>query len=603
MADVPGSPSAHSDEIATVLRRSRSSFMAVALFSGLLNVLALTGSLYMLQVYDRVIPSRSVPTLVWLTILMTGLYVGYGLIDLVRGRIMARIGLQLDRELRERVFAAVLLAPLRSRNQGHGQQPVRDLDMIRGFLSSTGPTAFFDMPWMPVYLVLIFLLHPWLGALATVGGIVLILLALLTEAWNRKPAMGTMETGIRRDLFSEAARRNAEVVRAMGLGPRITRHWTELTTKFLGYQLKASDLSSDLGALARVLRFLLQSCMLGLGAYLVVQNETTGGVMIAASIMLSRALAPIEIAIGNWKGFMQVRQAHGRLTKLFRAMPREMPSTKLPRPVSTLMVEGLSVAPPGHNQPIIQNIHFSLKAGAGLGVIGPSASGKSTLARALVGAWAPLPMRGTIRLDGASLEQFSPEDLGRDIGYLPQDIELFSGSVAANIARLDPGHSTDDVIAAAKLAGVHELILRLPNGYETNIGESGVALSAGQRQRIGLARALYGNPFLVVLDEPNSNLDVAGDQALSRAVASVRARNGIVVVIAHRPAALIGIDLLLAMNNGRMQAFGPREEVTRALMQEQTNRPRVVAGAAAGAGGQVAGSVVPGPDHGAGPAS
>ena len=438
MAENRGPSSTKSDEISAALRRSRPAFIAVALFSGLLNVLALTGSMYMLQIYDRVIPSRSVPTLVGLTVLMTFLYVGYGLMDLLRGRIMARIGLRLDGELRERVFAAVLVAPLRSRNQGHGQQPVRDLDMIRGFLSSTGPTAFFDMPWMPIYLVLIYLLHPMLGILATVGGIVLIGVALLTEAWNRRPAIGAMESSIRRDLFSEAARRNAEVVRAMGLGPRVTKHWTGLTTKFLGYQMKGADLSSDLGALARVLRFLLQSFMLGLGAYLVVLNETTGGVMIAASIMLSRALAPIEIAIGNWRGFMQARQAHGRLVKLFNAMPIVSPSTKLPRPVATLSVEGLSVAPPGQNLPVIQNVNFGLKAGAALGVIGPSASGKSTLARALVGAWAPLPMRGTIRLDGATLDQFSPEDLGRDIGYLPQDIELFSGTVAENIARLDP---------------------------------------------------------------------------------------------------------------------------------------------------------------------
>jgi PrtD family type I secretion system ABC transporter len=573
----PPSNSPRQNAIAAAVRRCRRTFSGIALFSGVINVLALTGSLYMLQVYDRVIPSRSIPTLIGLTVLMVILYAGYGLLDLVRTRIMARVGVTLDRELRDKAFAAVLLVPLRAKVGGDGQQPIRDLDQIRGFLSGAAPTALFDMPWMPFYLILIYLLHPWLGMLATVGAAVLVALALVTEAVSRGPSKELSASASKRQVFGEAARRNAEVIRAMGMGRRVGDIWGNHSRAYLAHHMQATDVSANLSSVAKILRMLLQSFMLGLGAFLVVAGEATGGVMIASSITLSRALAPIEIAIANWKGFLAARQAYQRLNVLFdglAAVPDTMP---LPRPHKTLHVENLSIAAPGQQKPIIQNVSFELRAGSAIGVIGPSASGKSTLARALVGVWVPLPMRGAVRLDGAALEQWDPEALGADIGYLPQDIELFDGTVQDNIARFDPNGTSERVIAAAQAADIHEMILRLPEGYTTRIGEGGASLSAGQRQRLGLARALYGDPFLVVLDEPNSNLDATGEAALTQAITAVRNRGGIVVVIAHRPSALAAVDHVLAMSNGQMQAFGPRDEVMRKVMEGQ--RPAPVPGA------------------------
>jgi PrtD family type I secretion system ABC transporter len=570
---MPFSKPVKPDAIVRAIKRCRTSFLSIAMFSGVINLLALTSSLYMLQVYDRVIPSRSIPTLVGLTVLMTILYAGYGLLDWLRTRLMARVGLTLDQELRDKVFAAVLLIPLRARLGGDGQQPVRDLDQIRGFLSSAAPTALFDMPWVPLYLVLVYLLHPWLGILATVGAMILVTLALFAEARGRAPAKAFGASSAQRQVFGEAARRNAEVIQAMGMGSRIGGRWADLSRIYIGDQLRAADVTSGLGMFAKIFRMVLQSFMLGLGAYLVVNGEATGGVMISSSIIMSRALAPIEIAIANWKGFLAARMAYQRLIKVFAGLPANGEMMELPRPTKTLAVEGLFVAAPGQQRAIVQNITFRLQAGAGLGVIGPSAAGKSTLARALVGAWASLPQRGTIRLDGATLDQRAPERLGRDIGYLPQDIELFDGTVEENIARFDEARTSEAVIKAAQAANVHDMILHLPEGYATRIGEGGASLSAGQRQRVGLARALYGDPFLVVLDEPNSNLDASGDAALTDAIASVRARDGIVIVIAHRPSALAGLDQLLAMAHGQVQAFGPRDEVWQKVTQAAGQKP------------------------------
>lgn len=566
-------------EMSATLGRQRTAFIVVGLLSGVVNVLALTGSFYMLQVYDRVLPSRSVPTLVGLTIIMLVLYAGHGVIDFLRTRIMARIGLRIDEALRERVFSAVLLLPLRARSEAGGLQPIRDLDAIRSFLSGLGPTALFDLPWLPLLLILLTLLHPWLGAFAAASVLVLIIITWMTEQKTAKPSHKAAISGGQRTAFAEAARRNAEVIQAMGMGRTTQLQWRDLNDKHLTDQLAVSDATSGIGSASKVLRLLLQSGMLGLGAWLAIRGEISAGTIIAGTIILGRALAPIELAIGNWKGFIAARQGYARLKSVLAALPTAEQPMALPRPSRTLQVEGLTVAAPGQGKPIIQGVGFNVDAGAAVGVIGPSGAGKSTLARALVGAWLPMPRGGVVRLDGATFDQYGPINLGRDIGYLPQEVGLFDGTIAANIARLDPEATPDDVITAAKLAGCHEMIVQMPDGYNTRIGEGGAMLSGGQRQRVGLARALYGDPFLVVLDEPNSNLDAGGDFALAGAIKAVRARGGIVIIIAHRPSALNGVDLILALANGQVQAFGPKEEVMRNVLQPAPARAAAGAGA------------------------
>jgi len=559
---------------------SRLAFIGVGVFSGIVNVLVLTGSIYMLQIYDRVLPSRSVPTLLGITALLILIYAAYGALDFARTRVLARIGLGIDRQLRARVMEAVLTVPLRAKPGTDALQPVRDLDQIRGFLSGIGPTALFDMPWLPVYVGLIYLLHPTMGLFAIAAAILLVSLTVITEIKTKAPAREAIKSSSQRHALSEAARRNAEVIQAMGLGGRIAATWETVNERYLVNQIALSDVSGGIGSISKVLRLLFQSGILGLGAYLAIMGEISPGTLIAGSIILSRALAPIEIAIGNWKGFVGMRQSMARLDALLGALPARQVATALPRPVASLDVKDLSVAPPGETLPAISNVTFRLAAGDGLGVIGPSAAGKSTLIRALVGAWNPLPRGGSIRLDGATLDQWAPEAIGRDIGYLPQDIELFDGTVAENISRLDPLASSEGVIAAAKLAGIHDMIVHFAEGYQTRIGEAGTKLSAGQRQRVALARALYGNPFLVVLDEPNSNLDTQGDLALTAAIRAVRERGGIVIVVAHRPSALAGLDTVLALNRGQVQAFGPRDDVLRQVLQAVPMIPQPAAAAA-----------------------
>jgi ATP-binding cassette subfamily C protein len=559
--------SARVGPVERAIRKNSGIFLGVGLFSAVINVLALTGSIYMLQVYDRVIPSRNVPTLVGLSILMAGLYVANGLLDYFRVRLMSRVGVRIDRDLREKVFSAIQLLPLRTRQNGDGMQPVRDLDQIRSFLSGLGPTAFFDAPWIPFYLVIIFLLHPSLGLFALAGALLLICLTLLTDVKTSRPSRAAAASGSQRHAFSEAARRNTEVIRAMGLGPAMQARWQRLNDRHLADQLEASDAASGIGTITKVLRLMLQSGILGLGAYLVVHGDITPGGIIAASIIMSRSLAPVESAIAHWRSFVSARQSRQRLIELFHAIETESHQViDLPAPKRSLNVQGLTVAAPGETKPIIHGVSFALSAGEAVGVIGPSASGKSTLARALVGVWQPVRMGGVVRLDGAALDQWTPEALGRHLGYLPQSIELFAGTIAENIARFETNAKSEDIVAAAKDAGVHDMIVGLPKGYGMEIGEMGLGLSAGQRQRIALARALYGKPFLVVLDEPNSNLDAQGDAALTEAILSVRKRGGIAVIIAHRPSALAGVDKVLALSNGQVQAFGPKEEVLRKIL-------------------------------------
>lgn len=552
-------------EFATALSACRGAFVGVGLLSGVLNVLMLSGSFFMLEVYDRVLPSRSVPTLVGLGVIIGVLYSFQGVLDLVRGRILVRVGAHLDHALSGRVYDVITRMSLRTKPNANGLQPLRDLDQVRTFLSGTGPSAFFDLPWMPLYLGICFLFHPWIGITALAGAFLLVALTLLTERLTRRPAQEAIGFGASRQSLVEASRRNAEVLQAMGMIGPLSALWGTANLRYQASQGRASDVAGGLSAISRVLRMALQSSVLAMGAYLVINQQATAGIIIASSILTSRALAPVELAIANWRGFVAARQSWRRLSELFALLPPQEHPMALPRPTRDITAEGLSIAPPGETRPVVQDAGFGVKAGTGLGIIGPSASGKSTLARALVGVWKPL--RGKVRLDGAALEHWSVEALGRDIGYLPQDVELFAGTVAQNISRFEPDPDPQAIIAAATQAGVHELVLRWSDGYDTQIGEGGQALSAGQRQRVALARALYRDPFLVVLDEPNSNLDAAGDAALTQAILGIRARGGIAIVVAHRPSALAGINMVLVMTEGRVQAFGPKDEVLKKALR------------------------------------
>lgn len=546
-------------EISAFLGSCRRIFWSLAAFSGLSNLLMLTGSFFMLQVYDRVLPGRSIPTLVALLVLAIVLYLFQGGLDLVRSRISGRIGRHFDEKLGLRVFEAVVRLPLKTRGDGDGLQPLRDLDQVRSFLSGGGPTALFDLPWMPVYLGICFLFHFWIGVTALVGALVLVGITILTETKTRGPARASSRLAVSRSALAVEGRRNAEVLQAMGMRRQAALRWQDINGKYLAAHERASDIGSGLGGLSKVFRAILQSLVLAVGAVLVINQESTAGIIIAGSILSARALAPVEVAIANWKGFIGARQSGSRLDQLLKLMPAEEEPLALPAPTEALVVEQLHVAAPSSEKQILSDISFRLQSGQAVGIIGPSGSGKSTLARALVGVWPRL--RGKIKLDNAALEHWSADALGKHIGYLPQDVELFEGSIAVNIARFDLQATSDGVLQAARAARAHNLILSFPDGYATKIGEGGMALSAGQRQRIGLARALYGNPFLVVLDEPTSNVDSEGEDALTEAILSVRRRGGIVAVIAHRPKALEGVDQVLVIGEGRVQSFGPKEEV------------------------------------------
>jgi len=559
------SPSSDPSEVARALRACRPAFLSVGLFSGIINLLMLTGSIYMLQVYDRVLASRSIETLIGISLLVLVAYLLQGALDALRSRMLARIGARFDELLFARIYDLVALLPLRGAKPGEAHQPLRDLDQIRAFLSGMGPTALFDMPWMPLFFAGCFVLHAWLGWLAVGGGAIIIALTLLTEARSKTPAKALTASSAERHALTEATRRNAEALHALGMHAAFAERFGAVHTRHVGDGLKASDTVGGIGAAAKVFRMILQSAGLGLGAYLVIRGELSGGAMIATSILMSRALAPIEIAVANWKGFLAARQGYARLDKTLALMPAPPARTALPAPSQLLTVQDLIVAVPGTQRPILQGVSFELKAGQGLGLIGPSASGKSTLARALVGVWPAL--KGSVRLDGAALDQWDPDALGQHIGYLPQDVELFDGTVAQNIARFRTDVAAEAILEAARAAGAHDMIVGLPQGYDTPIGEGGAVLSGGQRQRVALARALFGNPFLVVLDEPNANLDSEGDEALNAAIRSVRERGGIAIVVTHRPAALAGVDQVAILAEGRLKAFGPREEVLQTVMK------------------------------------
>ncbi|MEM7399102.1 MAG: type I secretion system permease/ATPase [Pseudomonadota bacterium] len=553
-----GSDTDSASPVATALALCRGAVVSTGIFSFVINLLMLTGPLFMLQVYDRVLSSRSVPTLIALTVLIAGLFAFMGLLELVRTRVLTRIGQRLNDKLASSVFDGVISLGL-VRGASSQTQPLRDLDTMRQFLSGPGPLALFDMPWMPLYLAVIYGLHVDLGLLATAGGIVLVVLAVINESVTREPMAEASKHAIAAHAFADEGRRNADVIQALGMRSAIRGRWRKLHDLASIRQTGASDAASTISSASKALRMFLQSAMLALGAYLAVLQEVTPGTIIAGSILMARALAPVDQAIAHWRGFLGFRRANERLKKLLEGVEQAEDPMPLPEPKAHLSVQDLSVGPPGERKPIVQGLEFTLEAGTVLGVIGPTGAGKSTLARALVGVWAPL--KGSVAIDSAPFHLWNHEQIGKFVGYLPQEVALFAGTIEDNIGRFASDASPERIVEAAKAANVHDLILKLPAGYSTKIGEGGAALSAGQRQRIALARALYGEPKFVVLDEPNSNLDADGEAALADAIKHLKANGSIVVVIAHRRQAIWSADLLLYIRDGFQVAFGPRDEI------------------------------------------
>jgi ATP-binding cassette subfamily C protein len=559
--------STHPD-LGAALRDCRREFTSVALFSGFVNLLMLAGPLYMLQIYDRVLSSKSVPTLLALSIFLVGAYAFQGALDMLRARVVVRAAALLDQRLALTVHGAVIRLAIANRHPGSGPQPVRDLDQIRTFLTGAGPIAVVDLPWIPVFLAICFLIHPWLGLVATGGGIVLIAMTLQTERASRAPARLAAQDAGMRSVMVEAGRHGGETIVAMGMSGALAQRWSEINNRYISAVGRMSDVASSYGSLSKVLRLLLQSAILGLGAYLVLRQELTAGAMIAASIMMGRALAPIETAIANWRAFVAARQSLTRLSDALARAQSKPAATALPKPSRSLEIEYVTVVAPGSATPIVANVCFGLKAGEALGVIGPSGAGKTSLVRTLVGIWPPA--KGTVRLDGAALDQWNRELLGQHLGFVAQTVELFDGTIAENIARMSIAPHPSAVLRAAQAAGAHDMILRLPAGYDAKVGEGGEALSGGQRQRIALARALYGDPFLVALDEPNSNLDNEGEAALRQAIIDLKARGAIVVLISHQLSVLAACDHVLVLANGAQQGFGPHDQIMRKVTRRST---------------------------------
>jgi ATP-binding cassette, subfamily C, bacterial PrsD len=548
------------DFVAAARADARRRVLTVAAFSGAINLLTLSGSIYMLQVYDRVLPSRNLSTLAGLSMIVLVAYLLQGYLDAVRGRMLARISALFDAALQEPLYGALASLPLKGAGATAVQQPLRDLELVRAFLSGMGPTAFLDMPWIPFFVLALFIFHPAIGIAASAGAASIVATTLIAERKSRTFARATIGRGTQRTALAEAIRRNAEVIHALGMRGRFMNQWCRLNETLIAETTRVRDFEADIGAVAKVLRFVLQSAILCIGAALVVGEQASGGVMIASSIMMGRALAPIEIVLGTWRQLVAARQALDRLSmSLHAAASPPSPAVTLPRPSRHLLVQDLAVAPPGSRRLITHNVSFALAAGSGMALLGASGSGKSSLAKVMVGIWQPV--HGTVRLDGARLDQWQVDALGRHIGYLPQEVALFEGTVAANISRFEEGANEDLILEAAMIAGAHGLILSLPEGYATHIGEAGALLSAGQRQRIGLARAVYGEPFIIVLDEPNANLDAEGEAALARAIGILRSRRAIVIVISHRLSALAALDTALVLHNGGVLAFGRRDDV------------------------------------------
>lgn len=548
-------------EIDAVLLGYRQAFWALALFSGVINLLMLAPSIYMMQVFDRVLTSRNETTLVMLSLIIVGLFMLSGVLDWIRGQAMIRMSAGLDSRLGERVFTVAFQRNLRERG-ANPAQVLNDLSTIRQFLTGPGLIALFDAPWLPIYLAAAFMFHTWLGVFAVIGSLILITLALWNEIATRGHLAETGRLSISSASYINSTLQNSEVIHALGMLDSFRGRWADLQQHQLASQAEASRRGLAISGATRFIRSSWQSLSLALGAFLVLENEITAGAMIAVSVLLGRAMAPVEQAIGSWKQVDSAKTSYRRLTELLSAHPLAAPRMALPPPTGNVRLEKVSVIPPGGRETVLDSIDLSLAAGEALAVVGPSASGKSSLARALIGVWPA--SQGSIRLDDADIGQWPRESLGPHIGYLPQDIELFNGTVAENIARFGPIES-ERVIEAAKLAGIHEMVLRMPQGYETLIGTGGHQLSGGQRQRVGLARALHGNPKLIVLDEPNSNLDEAGDQALLSAISTAKQAGATVVLITHRVSILAVTDKMLLLREGRQHLFGPTAQVLQTL--------------------------------------
>ncbi|ETX28016.1 type I secretion system permease/ATPase [Roseivivax isoporae] len=561
-------------ELRAVRRESRGYYWFVGIFSFFVNLLMLTGPIYMLQVYDRVLGSRSIETLIALSVLVVFLYGMMGLLDYVRGRVMGRVAARFQSKLDMRVFDAVVR---RSAVQPDelAATGLRDLESVQRLMSSPVLMAFFDIPWTPFFLVGIALFHPWLGYLAIAGGALLILITLVNTMVTRNPTLKSNMQTMQAERVSDQIRAESEMVQAMGMRRDAFLRWAEARRAALAGQIGSSDLLGSFTTLTKTLRLLLQSAMLGLGAYLVLQGEITPGAMIAGSILMGRALAPIELAIGQWPMVERARKGWKNLAQLLSEVPPEMQRTALPKPRAKLEVQQLTVVPPGETQAALRIVSFTVMPGQAVGVIGPSGAGKSTLARALTGVWRPAG--GKVRLDGASLEQYGSDVLGQHIGYLPQRVTLFEGTIAENIARLSRSPDDAAIVEAAKKADAHEMILKLPDGYNTRVSSTGGRLSGGQMQRIGLARAMYGNPVILVLDEPNSNLDNEGSQAVNAAIRRMKEEGKSVLIMAHRPAAIQECDMLLMLEGGSRAAFGPKDEVLKSMVRNHEEIAKSVA--------------------------
>ncbi len=541
---------------------TRPAFITAIVFSLFINLLAFVGPLYMLQVYDRVITSRNEWTLVFITLIAGFLLVVFAALEKVRSAVLVRAGLLFDEKTRSPLFETVLNGSLKHPTVAR-PSVLRELDTVREFLTGAGLISFCDVPWVPIFVVGCFILHPWFGYVATAGALLIFAFAVANEVLTRHYLMAASTSSVQAGSYLSSTLRNAEVLLAMGMWRPLRDRWLVRQGAVLELQAIASDRAGFLVSATKFLRAFLQVAILGTGAYLAIIQEASAGAMIAASIIMGRALAPVEMVVANWKGFLAARAAHGRIKELLATVPPEPKRMRLPDPKGEVMVDNVFVAPPGAKKPVLKGVTFALEPGVALGIIGPSAAGKSTLARAMVGVW-PLQI-GAIRIDGAELAHWDGEQLGRNLGYLPQDVELFSGSVAENICRFQKVDE-DKVIEAAQLAGVHRMILGMPEGYNTQIGEGGQALSGGQRQRIGLARALYGMPALVLLDEPNASLDSEGEAALLDALQHLKANRRTVILITHKTNILSAMDKLLVMAQGQVQGFGDRDEIFARLL-------------------------------------
>ena len=555
-------------ELRKAVLPSTGAFTSTILFSVFVNLLMLTGPLFMLQVYDRVLGSQSEETLVALLILVIMLYALMGILDYARGRVAARIGARIQADLDKRVFSGTLRQALTPGVGATGASSLRDLEAVQRLLSSPAIFSLLDIPWAPIFIFAIFIFHPMLGWLALGGGILLIIIAITNQFFSSRPVGEANQKSMVSDALAESLRAQGEVVRGLGMEQAALSRWQGLRNTALSAQIQSSDLTGTFSALTKTLRLFLQSAILALGAYLVLQGEITSGAMIAASIIMGRALAPVEQTIAQWPLIQRARIGWRGLKSFLGQVPDTANPTTLPKPRASVLVEQLSVVPPGSNVPTLRSVTFHIEPGQALGVIGPSASGKSTLARVMAGIWPPVS--GTVRLDGATLDQYGG-DLGQNIGYLPQEVSLFDATVAENIARLSQSPDPEAVVVAAKKAGAHEMILQLANGYDTMVVGGQGRLSGGQKQRIGLARAMYGDPVLLVLDEPNASLDAQGSDALNLAIRQFKAEGNSVMIMAHRPSGIAECDTLLVLQDGMRKAFGPRDEVLKAQVQNHTD--------------------------------